>query len=280
MQITHPALGDTAELKVLWKNIFQDTDFYIDLFFEKKYVPENTFLVKTDGCIASMLYFFPADFHFRECSVPTAYICGVATRPEYRGRGYSREILFRAIDAIRQRGYKAAFLIPASASLFEFYQKNGGFQPYFYLKKREMKRKNTPAEKPKEVPFSAKKFSEFYAKLNQDNPFYCEKKEKDFEELFAFYQPEGCQFRLFEEGYLIFYTEKQILHVMESFFESEDVLEKTVQYYMAENNCQKAVLTVPSRGEKADPYASLLILDRNFKKIFEADKNYVNLMLN
>ncbi|MBU5450678.1 GNAT family N-acetyltransferase [Acetivibrio sp. MSJd-27] len=280
MQIIHPNLDDTAELKALWKNIFQDTDFYIDLFFQKKYVPENTFLVKIDGCIASMLYFFPADFYFCECSVPAAYICGVATRPEYRGQGYSREILFKAIDAIRQRGYKAAFLIPASESLFAFYQKNGGFQPYFYLKKREMERNNTPTEKQKEFPFSAKKFSEFYAKLNQDNQFYCEKKEKDFEELFAFYQPEGCQFHLFEEGYLIFYIEKQILYVMESFFESEDTLEKAIQFYMAENNCKKAFLTVPACGEKATPYASLLILDNHFKKIFNTEKNYVNLMLN
>mgnify|MGYP004669776361 CR=1 FL=1 len=280
MQMTHPHWEDTAELKALWKEIFQDTDAYIDLFFRKKYLPENTFLIKTDGKIVSMLYFFPADFRFREASVSAAYVCGVATRPEYRGRGYSRKLLLGAVDAIRTRGYGAAFLIPASPSLFSFYQKNGGFQPYFYHKKLVIERRDAAAEKPKEFSFSAEKFAEFYARLNRNCLFYCEKTEKEFEELYAFYQPEGCAFHLLEEGYLIFETEKQILYVRESFFASEKARETAIQFYLQKNNCRKAVFTLPANRGEGTPYASLLLLDNREKEIGATKNSYVNLMLN
>ena len=280
MQVIHPSPSDVEELKQLWKEIFKDTVTYIDLFFEKKYSAENTFVIREDHKIVSMLFYFKTAFRFKKETVPVAYICGVATREAYRGKGYSRLILKKAIETIKERGYQAAFLIPASESLFQFYQKAAGFIPYFYLNKSEWQKKESPAEALREIPFSSKQFAVLYEKLNQKNAFYCVKDGKEFEDLFSFYHPEGSQFHLFEMGYLIFHPAKETLYVTEHYFERPEDFKKAVQYYLEQTGCSKAILTTPASADSGNPYASILLLDDRLRDILTVENRYVNLMFN
>ncbi len=278
MQVTHPVWDDTVPLKRLWKEIFGDTDLYIDLFFQHKYMPQNTFVIRKDGCIVSMLYFFATSFRIGEQSVPVAYICGVATKPEERGHGYSQAILKEAIRVIRERGYQAAFLIPASESLFSFYRKTAGFEPYFCLQQQEIFFCKEKVLRPTILPLSAQRFADFYLQCNQKQLCFCEKTAQDFEELFRFYQPEGCQFHLLEDGYLICYPQKRVLTVREACFRSEEHLQQAIHFFMAENQCDKAVVTRPANRETGNFYASLLPLSAEIA--FPENNSYVNLMLN
>ncbi len=278
MQVTHPIWDDIVPLKRLWKEIFGDTDLYIDLFFEHKYLPENTFIIRKDGEIVSMLYFFPTSFRFINQSVSVAYICGVATRQEERGKGYSQAILKEAIKVIKKRSYQAAFLIPASESLFSFYQKAAGFQPCFRLEQQELLLCEQKVKRPNILPRSASKFAELYLEGNRNRQFFCEKTATDFEELFRFYEPEGCQFHLLEDGYLICYPKENVLTVREAFFLSEQRMVQTIQFFMAENHCEKAIITRPAMKNTGSFYASLLPFSEELD--LKDGKNYVNLMLN
>ncbi len=278
MQVTHPLWDDTVSLKRLWKEIFGDTDLYIDLFFQHKYLPENTFIIRKDGEIVSMLYFFPTSFCLENRLIPAAYICGVATRQEERGKGYSQAILKEAIRVIKERGYKAAFLIPASESLFSFYQKAAGFQPYFQLEQQEILFCEQKVPKQKTLPWSAQGFADWYLEGNRNHRFFCEKTAKDFEELLRFYQPEGCQFHLFENGYAICYPQNKILTVREAFFASCESLQQAVQVLMAENHCEKAIVTRPAMKNTGSFYASLLPLAADI--VLPDNQSYVNLMFN
>lgn len=95
--------GDEHALKALWKEVFGDTDEYIDTFFREIYRPGMASVIEQDGEIAAAAYAVP----FGEYR----YIYAVATKPEYRGRGYGRAVTLAA------SGGEPAYLCPANATL-------------------------------------------------------------------------------------------------------------------------------------------------------------------
>ncbi len=95
--------GDEKSLKALWHEVFGDTDVYIDTFFRELYRPGMASVVEEDGKIVAAAYAVPFG--------AVRYIFAVATKPEYRGRGYGRAVVLAAA------GGEPAYLCPASATL-------------------------------------------------------------------------------------------------------------------------------------------------------------------
>ena len=95
--------GDEKSLKALWHEVFGDTDFYIDTFFRELYRPGMASVVEEDGKIVAAAYAVPFG--------AVRYIFAVATKLEYRGRGYGRAVVLAAA------GGEPAYLCPASATL-------------------------------------------------------------------------------------------------------------------------------------------------------------------
>ena len=95
--------GDENALKALWREVFGDTDVYIDTFFRELYRPGMASVVEEDGKIVAAAYAVPFG--------AVRYIFAVATKPEYRGRGYGRAVVLAAA------GGEPAYLCPASATL-------------------------------------------------------------------------------------------------------------------------------------------------------------------
>ncbi len=83
--------------------MFGDTDEYIDAFFQNVYQPSMASVIEEDGTVVAAAYAVPFG--------AVRYIFAVATRPEYRGRGYGRAVVFAAA------GGEPAYLCPASATL-------------------------------------------------------------------------------------------------------------------------------------------------------------------
>lgn len=94
---------DEKSLKALWHEVFGDTDVYIDTFFRELYRPGMASVVEEDGKIVAAAYTVPFG--------AVRYIFAVATKPEYRGRGYGRAVVLAAA------GGEPAYLCPASATL-------------------------------------------------------------------------------------------------------------------------------------------------------------------
>ena len=80
--------GDEKALKALWREVFGDTDEYIDAFFQNVYQPGMASVIEEDGTVVAAAYAVPFG--------AVRYIFAVATRPEYRGRGYGRSVVFAA----------------------------------------------------------------------------------------------------------------------------------------------------------------------------------------
>lgn len=105
--------------RTLWKEIFGDTDAYIEFYFREK-APRSKVYSKYEGnTLVSMAFFTSYEVVYRghECVCPC--IVGVATRPEYRHRGYMRSLLEQGLREAAQHGAKLAFLTPADEKIYE-----------------------------------------------------------------------------------------------------------------------------------------------------------------
>ena len=121
--------SDAAQLTGLFSAVFGDPEPVAANIFEKFAGYENVFLAEEEGQVIASLCAVPVTLQGRK----GAYYYGVCTRPERRGKGVMTELMDYARSQLLLRGWSFAVLIPASASLFDFYAKRG-FQKAFGLR--------------------------------------------------------------------------------------------------------------------------------------------------
>lgn len=116
----------TRQLIPLWQVSFpSDSLNYIENFFT--HLPPKTITLagECDGELVTMLFLLPAEAHFRETSYPVRYLYAGCTHPQYRGRGYYRELMAAAAQAVTAMGEHAIYLHPADDVLTATYQRLG-----------------------------------------------------------------------------------------------------------------------------------------------------------
>lgn len=114
-----------SSLKVIWKDVFHDSDEYIDYFFDTYYKDEDTLVFFADEKPVSMVFMIPYLIRFCGELMPVTYIYAAATLPEYRGKGYMEELLKESFEKGQSRGDVFSVLIPAEPSLYGYYSKFG-----------------------------------------------------------------------------------------------------------------------------------------------------------
>lgn len=125
---------DTAEIITLWKEVFNDSDAFIDFFFNHVYRPEMTLVIKRENRIVSMLQLLLYDFKKGNGHAKGSfYIYGACTRPSEQGKGYMHILMEEAIALAQLYYHYILFTIPATPSLFDFYKKAGLTHPINYL---------------------------------------------------------------------------------------------------------------------------------------------------
>ena len=129
LQVSHPLSNDKYEVARLWQDVFHDSDEYIELFFNRVYKPENTFVIKRNGSIISELQMIPYHVKLNDKIIPAVYLCGLCTHPMERGRGFMKNLMRYAMIEMQRRGYSLVIVIPAEPSLFNYYRKQGFIYP-------------------------------------------------------------------------------------------------------------------------------------------------------
>lgn len=103
----------------LWKACFpEDTDRYLDYYYQEKTKDNRILVKKEEGKIISMLHRNPYRIHMGDKLWESDYIVAVATEEEYRGRGYMREVLTKALRDMNLEGRPFTFLMPAAEAIY------------------------------------------------------------------------------------------------------------------------------------------------------------------
>ena len=84
---------DRAELKDLWQLCFQESQPFLDWFFTDRFLPAYCPVYREGGVIQAALHGLPAHVRLRDRIAPCVIIAGVATHPDFRGRGLMRGLL-------------------------------------------------------------------------------------------------------------------------------------------------------------------------------------------
>lgn len=127
------------DLKALWASAFDSKTSYTNLFFDYLYSKENVRFVKADDKVVSAVYTLPYDINIKGEKIPFAYMCGVATDSEYRGRGIVSDLIKRSFYELYNEGIALCGLIPMNDGLFGFYERFG-FSSVYRLVKTEFKK--------------------------------------------------------------------------------------------------------------------------------------------
>lgn len=262
LKVTNPDINDLSSLKKMWKDIFKDEDSYIELFFNKKFKPETTLVIKEDGKIVSTLYAEETILVTDKKEYKGIYLCGIATREDKRGKGYAKEIIDEALE--RFSDYDIIYLIPANQGLFKFYEKFG-LKPFTYLNEEKINLRETKEEKFTHK-FEYETLNKFYE--NSGNGLYVKRSYEDFKAIYDCYK----NIRIFEDGYIVYYIENETLHITEYSF-SFDRAEETGSYIIKENNLSGGFI-LKKHGEI--PFSCY----KGKVDFCSINNKYVNLLLN
>lgn len=115
-----------TDFKEIWKETFGDSDEYVDLVYDN-YYGDHCLAIYREGKMASALTGIPYRFgkQGREGSIDGLYLCGLATRPEFRRHGLMRILIEKVERQAQQNGMDFTFLIPADNHLREYYARLG-----------------------------------------------------------------------------------------------------------------------------------------------------------
>lgn len=126
--IHHPTPDMLPQLKNVWKQVFGDEDEYINLIFDQKYNPSLSLVVVYRRQVVSMLHLQPYTLKMWGHRIPFYYLMGLATLPQFRGKGLMERLIHHAHRLMHLRGIPLAVLVPAEQSLFAYYQQFGYVQ--------------------------------------------------------------------------------------------------------------------------------------------------------
>lgn len=128
--IARAAREQIPELRALWASVFRESAAYLDAFFTRVFIPENTLVWTESGRVVSALYILPYRILNRGETLRAAYLYALATEPAWRGRKIMSQLIEESFRLCAARGYALAMLIPAKDSLFGFYRVFG-FENFF-----------------------------------------------------------------------------------------------------------------------------------------------------
>jgi GNAT superfamily N-acetyltransferase len=121
MIIDRPKKTQISMLGRLWREAFDDGDFFDDVFLKFAFSCDRCRCLMLDGEIAAALYWFDCTC----CGEKIAYLYAIATAKKYRNKGLCKALMNDTHRHLKSLGYKGALLVPGSAELFGFYEKIG-----------------------------------------------------------------------------------------------------------------------------------------------------------
>lgn len=246
-------------VRELWDICFGDSEAFTKLYFSKRYSEEVNLAIEEEGKVISALQILPYPMTFCGEIIPTGYISGACTHPDYREKGAMKRLLLKSFHRMLENNVLLTTLIPAEEWLFGYYFKTG-YVPVFENSEQAFSSKRLS-------PSSEYLISEFTSSQTDVYPFFDKKmKERpcciqhtleDFQVILDDLHLGKGQLltaRVKDKiaGLAFCYLKDNRLYVPELFFENKDVRD-TLLFEAAElMDAKKITCITPSTDEKGD----------------------------
>lgn len=117
-------IADIPQLKKIWKDTFHDTDAFLDWYFDTRFFPDYSACAEDNGKIVSVCHILPARQYLRGKVLPCGLLNGVATLPEYRGKGLMKQLIRFLYPLLSGQGI---YLMPNTPAAFAIYEPCGHY---------------------------------------------------------------------------------------------------------------------------------------------------------
>lgn len=110
---------EADETKKLWHDCFQeDSEGFINYYYEEKAKDNQLLIKKQNGFIAAMAHVNPYRLQMKNEEWDIGYVVGVATESSRRHKGHMRDILIKMINDMSSQSVPFTFLMPADKEIY------------------------------------------------------------------------------------------------------------------------------------------------------------------
>jgi len=188
-RIEHPKQHEYEEVIAFLGESYNHSHHFFALRYPATIAPDvfdygNTFIIREQGRIASLVRIFPQTAVFRGRRAEIGGIGSVATHPDFRGRGYMQALMHCCIEEMERRGYPFSIL-GGDRQRYNFWDYEiCGHDVYLQFSPRSLTKTGHLA------PVALKRFygdKETLARIRQCHaaqPVYIERSERSFRALF------------------------------------------------------------------------------------------------
>lgn len=105
--------------RVLWEKVFsEDTKGFLDYYYFIKTQDNEIYVLEEDDAIRSMVQLNPYTVQIENTRHLCHYVVGVSTEAAYRGRGYFREVFYKALADMYAAKEPFTYLMPAAKEIY------------------------------------------------------------------------------------------------------------------------------------------------------------------
>lgn len=121
MDIRYATLQEKNQVKALWRYAFDDTDSFVEYFFDRRYDPQNNIVLIEKEELRASLLVNPYKFHHGKINEQVRYIIGISVWPEHRGKKYTTLMLKKAFADCYDKGESISLLMPIHTGIYRRY---------------------------------------------------------------------------------------------------------------------------------------------------------------
>ncbi len=119
MEVRKLDLKEHGDTRFLYEEVFrEDSKAFVDYYYSEKTKDNQIYVAEEDGGIQAMFHLNPYVLMVNRTPVKAHYIVAVATRKEYRKRGYMAELMKRALRDRYQAGEAFTYLMPSAEGIY------------------------------------------------------------------------------------------------------------------------------------------------------------------
>lgn len=107
------------QLKMLWKDLFNDDLEYIDWYFDNVYIEENTKIFLENNRVYGMLFENRYHLAIADEKFMGRYLVGIGVSSERRGEGIMKELLLESLSEAYRYGEEFIYLVPIDKKIYE-----------------------------------------------------------------------------------------------------------------------------------------------------------------
>lgn len=213
MQFTTATTADLIKIEKLWVEIFGDSPQFAH-FAANLCRPEEIYLIKENDEIAAMVN---AGVDLYAYNKKGFYIYGLATVPQFRNKGYAKQLMEYVEKKKFSEDYDFILTQPAGERLFEFYR-NMGYDNTVYLRKAVIEIKRNIWATAEFDTITSTRFREMRSKYSEDEVVHFSK--EGYEKFTEYVYTEGGSTAESKNAYCLYFEDKEKIIVRDLFADS------------------------------------------------------------